>query len=631
MWFNETLASRMVPYHHIIGGENGMGEDRRWLEPARKYFEWMARHDTHFVNKQSIANIGVVMGQRTHLFYRPPRGVQMREYMDGMYYALLEGRFLFDFVHEDKLAPAELTKYSALLLPNTALLSDEQCRQLRAYVDAGGSLLATFETSLYTERNERGPTSDSPMFSESTKPARSSAPSATPISPASRSRTRSSTVLRHHWIPGAENRLPVAPVEGPILTVVPGFVAYPPELSYPSRSTPTNPPSSCAKRARAAWSVSPATSSAPCGSPGHTDLARLLQNAIRWVARRELARDHRRRRRNRNLRLGDAGRFRRAHPQLHESRHAPRLDPRFLSHRPAEGQAVTPAGPSASRGWSCCAPKRTSRLPEAPPASSSRFPELWTTKSPHSIPHDRKQSMTRGQSSSTFPGRSAPIESIKSFDWTASPGLGRIEARVSPDFNFPMPMTMTQAPESSVSVSLFHRISSIVSSNLSLEEMLGEIVGLTVQVTECDACLVYLMDHEENEIVLRASQVPHASALGELRMKMGEGVTGWVAEHKAVVALGSNAAADPRFKRFQALIEDTYEAFLSVPIVSGGEVIGVINVHHREPHEHRPEEIALVVFVGEQMGGVVSRSLLEEEKARLHGRDRGDQAPVGRS
>ena len=81
----------------------------------------------------------------------------MREYMDGMYYALLEGRFLFDFVHEDKLAPEDLAKYSALLLPNTALLSDEQCRQLRAYVDAGGSLLATFETSLYNERNERRP------------------------------------------------------------------------------------------------------------------------------------------------------------------------------------------------------------------------------------------------------------------------------------------------------------------------------------------------------------------------------------------------------------------------------------------------------------------------------------------
>src|ERR1700689_3379809 len=89
-------------------------------------------------------------------------------------------------------------------------------------------------------------------------------------------------------------------------------------------------------------------------------------------------------------------------------------------------------------------------------------------------------------------------------------------------------------------ITLLHRISSIVSSELSLDEMLGEIVGLTVQVTECDACLVYLLEHDSDEVVLRASQVPHAAALGHLRMKLGEGVTGWVAEHKSVVALSSN-------------------------------------------------------------------------------------------
>src|SRR5260370_10190291 len=77
--------------------------------------------------------------------------------MDGMYYGLLEGRFLFDFVDEGKLGPEDLAKYSALLLPNSALLSDEQCLQLRSYVNAGGSLLATFETSLYNERNEQRP------------------------------------------------------------------------------------------------------------------------------------------------------------------------------------------------------------------------------------------------------------------------------------------------------------------------------------------------------------------------------------------------------------------------------------------------------------------------------------------
>jgi len=166
-------------------------------------------------------------------------------------------------------------------------------------------------------------------------------------------------------------------------------------------------------------------------------------------------------------------------------------------------------------------------------------------------------------------------------------------------------------------LALLHRISNIVSSELSLDEMLGEIVGLTAQVTDCDACLVYLLESESGEIVLRASQVPHAQDLGNLRMKMGEGVTGWVAEHKSVVALSSNAGADVRFKRFQALVEDTYEAFLSVPLVSGGDVIGVINVHHRDSHQHTADEIALLTFVGEQMGGAISKSVLAEENARL--------------
>jgi len=166
-------------------------------------------------------------------------------------------------------------------------------------------------------------------------------------------------------------------------------------------------------------------------------------------------------------------------------------------------------------------------------------------------------------------------------------------------------------------VAMLHRISNIVSSELSLDEMLGEIVGLTVQVTDCDACLVYLLDRDTDEVVLRASQVPHVGALGKLRMKVGEGVTGWVAEHKSVVALSSKAATDARFKRFQALVEDTYEAFLSVPLVSGGDVIGVINVHHRQTHSHSGEEISLLTFVGEQMGGAVAKSILAEANARL--------------
>jgi hypothetical protein len=50
------------------------------------------------------------------------------------------------------LVPGTIRKYDALILPNVALLSDSQCRQLEAYADRGGSLIATFEISLYDER-----------------------------------------------------------------------------------------------------------------------------------------------------------------------------------------------------------------------------------------------------------------------------------------------------------------------------------------------------------------------------------------------------------------------------------------------------------------------------------------------
>ena len=162
-------------------------------------------------------------------------------------------------------------------------------------------------------------------------------------------------------------------------------------------------------------------------------------------------------------------------------------------------------------------------------------------------------------------------------------------------------------------VALLHRISSIVSSGLELETMLRELVDLIMQVSDSDACLVYLVDHSTNEIVLRASQLPHSGEIGNLRLQMGEGITGWVAKHKSVVALGKDASLDTRFKGFTSLQEDTYEAFLSVPLVSGGDLIGVINVHHREPHKHTSDEVALVSFIGEQMGGALAKSRLAEQ------------------
>src|SRR5215475_9952577 len=174
-------------------------------------------------------------------------------------------------------------------------------------------------------------------------------------------------------------------------------------------------------------------------------------------------------------------------------------------------------------------------------------------------------------------------------------------------------MKVSLEPETASQLALLHRISGIVSSAMSLQKMLDELIGLVVGVTDCDACLVYLLEPARSEIVLCASQLPHAGEIGNIRMKIGEGVTGWVAKHQSVVALTARAASDPRFKSFTSLPEDAYEAFLSVPLISSGQVIGVINVHHKLPREHSREEVLLLGYLAEQMGGAIAKARLSEQ------------------
>jgi len=288
MWLSETSASGMVPYYHIVGAEKGMGEDRRELDAPMQYFNWTAKHDPHFVNKRTIANLGVVIGQRTHLFYKSQRDVSMQDFLNGMYYALLEGRFFFDFVHEDKMQPEELSKYSALILPNVALLSDAQCEQLRAYVKAGGSLLATYETSLYDELNRRRnnfgladvfgiqKTGDTIGTNGNAFYAR-----------IERSHEILTGFSDTNWLVGAEYRVPLAPVTDPVLTVVPGFVAYPPELAYPPISQTDQPVVVLREQGQSRLAYFCSDIERSMWVSGHTDLSQLLQNTVHWILRKQ--------------------------------------------------------------------------------------------------------------------------------------------------------------------------------------------------------------------------------------------------------------------------------------------------------------------------------------------------------
>ena len=118
----------------------------------------------------------------------------------------------------------------------------------------------------------------------------------------------------------------------------------------------------------------------------------------------------------------------------------------------------------------------------------------------------------------------------------------------------------------------------------------------------------------------RASKNPHADVVGQLGVLMGQGITGWVAEHREPVALASNASNDPRFKAFKNLPEDHFEAMLSTPILCASKVVGVINLQHRLSYQHTEHEVRLLSMLGFLVGAEIERARLESENLLLANR-----------
>lgn len=147
---------------------------------------------------------------------------------------------------------------------------------------------------------------------------------------------------------------------------------------------------------------------------------------------------------------------------------------------------------------------------------------------------------------------------------------------------------------------VYQRVSRLMVRELSLSDTLQAISKLVQDFTQCDSCLVYLIDNEE--LVLCSSNTPHTGQIGKVRLKLNEGLTGWVARERKLLALSVEAYKDVRFKAFSELPEDSYEAFLSAPVIARNRVVGVINVQHRQPHRHSGAEMELLNTIGEQVG-----------------------------
>lgn len=178
--------------------------------------------------------------------------------------------------------------------------------------------------------------------------------------------------------------------------------------------------------------------------------------------------------------------------------------------------------------------------------------------------------------------------------------------------------TMAGFRDGLLPMEFLHELSSRIAASDPFHEVLKRVLDFVTLMIPCDSCFVYVL--EDEKLVLRASKNPHTDLVDRLGLQVGQGVTGWAAQHREPVAIGSKASDDPRFSPFINLPEDRFEAILCTPVLCAGRVVGVITMQHRLPYRHTSTEVQLLSTIGFLIGAEVERARLETENLQLSDR-----------
>ena len=289
LWVADGVAQGLRPWFTKF---SGVLHDERWLKPVEALYRRYAQWEKYLRNERPLARVGLVYSQQTAWFCE----ARVEDHALGWYQALIEARIPFEMVHDRLLDPAHLAAFKTLILPNIAALSDAQCQQLRDFVNGGGSLIATCETSLYNEwgvkRTEFGLAD---LFGVSFQ-GRSEGPMQNSYL---RLETDPATGKRHPLLAGLEDapriingvrRVEVqatAPFPNPPLTLIPSYPDLPMEKVYP-RVLKTDIPQVYLRelgRGRIVyfpWDIDRTFWEVLC-----VDHFKLLRNAVEWAANEE--------------------------------------------------------------------------------------------------------------------------------------------------------------------------------------------------------------------------------------------------------------------------------------------------------------------------------------------------------
>ena len=154
MWMLNGIAGGIQPWWHHVAAYH---EDRRMYNTAAPVLRWHKANEEFLINRQPVATIGVVWSQRNTDYYGRDNDSEKVELpWRGMTLALIRARIPYLPVHADHI-DRDGSRFSILILPNLAAMSDYQVAMVKRFVERGGGLVATGETSLFDEWGDRRP------------------------------------------------------------------------------------------------------------------------------------------------------------------------------------------------------------------------------------------------------------------------------------------------------------------------------------------------------------------------------------------------------------------------------------------------------------------------------------------
>ncbi len=157
-----------------------------------------------------------------------------------------------------------------------------------------------------------------------------------------------------------------------------------------------------------------------------------------------------------------------------------------------------------------------------------------------------------------------------------------------------------------------YKVSSSVSRTLNISRLFGMILQQVQDVMYVENCSLMAFDPIKNELTLDAAIGIPKSLIGQVRVGVGEGIAGWVAQQKQPVLI-KDISKDPRFAHRSGRLDYKTRSVLSVPIIHNRALLGVLNVNNkRSGGVFTEDDLNLLLGISGQISQAISNANLHE-------------------